>query len=104
MTPMYPCQLTATVAHESVGILTLAGIGGFRVHARRSGSELHLRVLHGTRVVGEAVARAAHDDNDPVVDLWGCEIRLDGCVWQVSGVVGSGVLAFSAPRVARTLA
>ena len=104
MTPTFPCVLTPTVAHESYGALTLAGITGFGVHCRKSGNELTIRVYDKMRFVGEAVARQYAHDTEPFTDIWGAEIVLNGYTWSVSGRVGSGVLEFSSPSRPRTLA
>jgi hypothetical protein len=104
MTPTFPCVLTPTVAHESYGPLTLAGITGFKVHTRRNGNELTICVLLGTRIVGKAFAKQYAHDTEPFTDIWGAEIVLNGYTWSVSGRVGSGVLEFASPSRPRTLA
>ena len=104
MTPSFPCVLTPTVAHESDGPLTLAGITGYRVQCRKSGNELTIRVYDKMRLIGEAVARQYAHDTEPFADIWGAEIVLNGYTWLVSGRVGSGVLEFASPTKPRTLA
>ena len=104
MTPVCPCTLNPTVAHEAWGPLTLAGIAGYRVTTWRNGKELTIRVWDKTRLIGEAIARQYADDLDLTKDIWGAEIVLNGYTWSVSGRVGEGVLEFASPSRPRTLA